>query len=266
MTLPDPGYVPDEILDAPPVGEAQPALDDAPAETLPTLPEPVTPPVDLAAQVAALTDTFRQSMEFQRQQAERQAQPAPPPAWVDPYDRPENTAKLDDLEERASFDPEARAALRTFRRQLDDERMEHRLGEREALIRQELQATQTVQTVERQLLTEATQHGDLVSGDDVQAVAAEVFRDLPTSQRAAALQDPGLRKLLVEAAAGRRLLSGKQPVAPNAPRPAPPAQVRSGNNATPAPSKATQANWADPDYMAGVMADAWNNPGKFGGK
>lgn len=222
-------------------------------------PEVETPAAaDPMAQVQEVVQMMRENAELQRQQL--QPAPAQPAAWVDPYDRPENVAKLDELEERVTYDASARAELRAFKRSLDDERLDYRVAQREQTLRAELTAGQQVQQVRQTLQTEAMRHGDLVDVTTLHELENEVLRDSPDHVRAQALSDPKFRQIMIEAAAGRRVLSGK--ATPTAARPPVPAQVRSSDRA-PAPSKARLDQWNDPEYLDALYADAYNNPAKY---
>lgn len=205
-----------------------------------------------------LADLQRQQLEFQMSQRQQAAAPPAPPAWVDPFERPENVAKLSELEERATWDPSALREMRSLERQWMDERTDHRMEQREAAIRQEMQGAQTYQQAKAQVLTSAQQYGDLVDVDTLNGIEAQVLRDVPQHQRALALQDPEFRDLLMDAAIGRRVRTGKQPL-PNAPqRPAAPPQVQSSARGTTPPSKATQGMWSDPAYLDSVLTDEYS--------
>lgn len=213
---------------------------------------------DLTQQVAELVQLQKQEYEARLNQQRQAAAPPPPPAWVDPFERPENVAKLSELEERATWDPSALREMRSLERQWMDERTDHRMEQREAAIRQEMQGAQTYQQAKAQVLTSAQQYGDLVDMDTLNGIEAQVLRDVPQHQRALALQDPEFRDLLMDAAIGRRVHTGKQPL-PNAPqRPAAPPQVQSSARGTTPPSKATQGMWSDPAYLDSVLTDEYS--------
>lgn len=224
-----------------------PEVEEVEAEVTP--PAPTVDPV--METVRQLAESMKADREEQRQRRERESQPAAPAAWVDPYDRPDVIAKLDDLEDRAGYDSDARNQLRTFRRQLDDERMDYRVGQREQALRAEMQAAGQVDAVTRTLRDEARQYGDLVTEEALTTIADEVFAGQPAHVRANALNDPALRKLIMKAAAGERVLNG-QVKPPNAPaRPAAPPAVRSDSRAPAPKAKAEQVQmWNDPAFLA----------------
>lgn len=255
MTLP-----PDDLgdlLDITPEAEAPevetpetPEVVEAAAPEAPAAPDPWE-------KINRLAELQAQQIELQRAQMERAAAPPPPAAWVDPYDRPENSARLEQLEEDASWNPEARKELGKLRRTLDDERLDYRVSQRETALRQELQAASQVQQVQGTLLQEARQYGELVDETALNEVMGEVFAGQADHVRANALQDPALRQLIVQAAAGRRVLAGEQRP-PNAPARAPaPPTVQSVAAARTAPSKAGPGEWADPEYMNSALEAAY---------
>lgn len=256
MTMPDDlDLTPDlNPADPQPVEEVTPeaVTSDTPeVEAAPAQPDPWE-------KINQLADLQRQQLELQMNQQRQAAAPPAPPAWVDPSERPERVAKREELEERAGWDTTALRELLKMDREDIEERMAHKWEQREAAIRQEMHGAQTYQQAKAQVLTSAQQYGDLVDMDTLNGIEAQVLRDVPQHQRALALQDPEFRDLLMDAAIGRRVRTGKQPL-PNAPqRPAAPPQVQSSARGTTPPSKATQGMWSDPAYLDSVLTDEYS--------
>lgn len=241
-----------EALEATPE-DTTPAEQDTPEVASSPTPEPVTAPVpDWQADLAAVA-------RMQREQMERQNQPQvqAPPAWVDPYDRPDVIEKLDQLESEASWNDAARVQLRQYRRQIEDERINYRLQEQQQTIlartQAELGADAALSGLTRMARTEL---GDLVDEQTIQDVTNQVFggnRALMTQ----ALQDPAVQQLVLDAAAGRRTRMGRNTPA-NAPQrpPVPPQVQSSARNSTPPPPKADAVRmFNDRSYLSGVIDD-----------
>lgn len=225
-------------------------------EVIEEQPASAAPQLDLTQQVAELVQMQKAQFEAQQTQARQAANPAPA-AWVDPFDRPENQERLAELEEQAVYDPAAMRQLNALNRQLMQEQFRHDLEVERQTMRQEMTARQAYEQATGSLRTEASRYGELVDTSTLTEIENEVFANIPEHQRAMALQDPTMRKLLTEAAAGRRVLSGKQPN-PNAPaRPAAPPAVQSSSRAPTPASKATNAHYNDAEWLEGALHDAF---------
>lgn len=88
----------------------------------------VTPEEVAAPAVPDRMDRFLDLMErnFPQQQPAPQVESA---AWVDPFERAENKARLAELQAEAMYDPEKLEAYSAFREELFSERIEHKVAQ-----------------------------------------------------------------------------------------------------------------------------------------
>lgn len=237
--------------------EQQPPAQVEPATPTPPAPAPAPQPVDLQQRILDTLD---------RMQQPQQAQSAPqqPPQWVDPASRPENVQRVNDLLERLSYDETARQEYNQLQAQWNTERTQHLVQEQLGQFQYQMTMQQQAPTVQSQAFQHVSQqYGQALSQDAFNAVVNEAFGG-NAAQITQALNPqinptaPQLAALLADAAYGRSLRTN--PAAPQ--RPTPPATVRSDAR-NPAPGRATNDQWSDPNWVNSVIDQATADPFKF---
>lgn len=236
---------------------------DSPApEQEEAAPEAAPPAPDLNASLTAMIELQRNQMEAQQRQAEearrqaaeqQQRASAPKPLM----EQEEWTAQYDEAMSAAAYDPTARQTLMRMNRELAQEQAQQMMNSFRGDMQLQMRADQVLrQSVE----ASRTQYGDLVTAEDFDAVAAQVFGD-DRANIARALdpqynpQAAQTRQMLAWAAMGKAQAEGRsQRPAPTTPPPNPRTAARTQ------PGKPAPKNdmWADEDYVNGVYADLWS--------
>ena len=194
--------------------EAQPDLPDTELDG--QLPEVDPAPTDEPAPEPDFASRLNTALDLVIEREQRAAAPAAPvastpaptPAWVDPYDRPENIEQYNELASRGVYDPAANLELKRLTNSWDAEIRQRELYD----YGQYQQAQQQAPQVIRGFATEAAQaHRGYIAEEEFETVANDTAQAFggTTAQFAQLMnQFPFLRTLVTEAAVGRKTLRG----------------------------------------------------------
>lgn len=135
-----------------------------------------------------LTQQVTELAQMQAARLRQEQQPAPtqaPPAWVDPFDREENKARLAELEGPAMFDLDKFRELRQFERDLQAERSQHQLDVQLSQQMGKLNGLSQLNTVRDQHLVEIRKNGAAYVDKSAYDSATEEFiKDVLNGDRA----------------------------------------------------------------------------------
>lgn len=250
---PDPNdAIPEEVLESPVETETD-ALEAAPDTTPAAEADPYG--------IRALAQEQREFLKLQREQVERQNAPQPQAAPKPLMQQEDWTARYDAAAEASSYDPGARQTMLRMNQELAVEAARDMQNQ----LRTETQAQFGAEGAVGTLRTEARSVlGDLIPDSVLDDVTQQVFGG-NRALMGTALQDPAVRQLVIDAAAGRQMRAGKAAPTGAPARTPPPANLQSSARDTKASRTQTEM-WGDTEYVDRVFADAWSNPGKYGAK
>lgn len=236
------------------IPEPEPEVVTPEPEPTPTAPNPN----DFMARMDRLAAMQEQQMLAAQQQAEQQRRQQEEAARPKPLmEQPEWMAEYDALLERAGYDPDARKQLAVKNRELAREEAQAAL----APFQQQSQWESRGDTVLREAgHAVRQQYGDMVTDETFNRVAMQVFGSRANVAQALDATNPQAavtRDMLAKLAIGEAVTSGKyKPGTKATPPPNPRSPARSANPA--APAKTNKELYGDPDYVDGVIADAFN--------